>query len=40
MTRLPYSELIGLDDDVVATYLDVLEQQAKAQRKAMRRRGQ
>lgn len=37
MTRLPYTELVSLDDAIVLTYLDVLEQQAKAQRKERRR---
>lgn len=37
MSGLPFSELVSLDDAVVATYLDIFEQQAKEQAKAVRR---
>lgn len=36
MTRLPFTELVNLPDEVVLTYFDVLEQAEKAQRKARR----
>lgn len=39
MTQLPFTELLALPDEVVLTYLDVLERQAEQRRKAGRKRG-